>query len=91
MSFKYHSRTSSIKSIIKPLPKLRGKILTLYDESFTIKSAKLWNILPPELTTITNLNKFTTCLDEFLVKTPDKPPIPGYPYLNNNSLTSLCA
>ena len=90
LDFKVHSRTSSIKAVIKPLPKLGGKLLTLYDESFTIKSAKLWNVLPPNLTQITSLPLFITLLDKFLSEIPDKPPIAGYSHLSNNSLTTLC-
>ena len=91
MEFKMRARYSSNKAKVKPLPKLRGRILTLYDESFTIKAARLWNILPPELTNITSLITFKTSLDKFLQKIPDNPPISGYPHLSDNSLTNLCA
>ena len=71
MDFKINPRTSSTLAVIKPLPKIRGKILTLYDESFIIKSAKLWNILPAELTNISSLELFKKGLDKFLLKIPD--------------------
>ena len=80
INFKPNPRKCSIKAIIKPLPKIRGKLLTQYDESFTIKAARLWNILPPELTQITSLVEFKSGLDSFLSTVPDEPPIPGYPY-----------
>ena len=86
LDFKEHIRTNSIRAILKPLPKLKGMALTKYEESFSIRGAKLWNLLPPELTKITNLNLFKIKLAKFLEKIPDKPPIAGYPYLNNNSL-----
>ena len=91
INFKLHSRTNSLKAIIKPLPKIRGKILTLYDESFTVKAAKLWNVLPNRLTQISSLDQFRESLDRFLLTVPDKPPLPGYPYNCNNSLTCVCA
>ena len=91
LEFKLHNRTNSTKAIIKPLPKIRGKILTNYDVSFTIRAAKLWNILPANLTNVSSLNLFKIGLLKFLSKIPDKPPLPGYPYTCDNSLTSICA
>ncbi len=91
LQFKEHARSSAIKAVVKPLPKLSGKILTLYENSFAIKSAQLWNILPPNLTKINALLNFQVSLDNFLKKIPDKPPVAGYPHSSNNSLTNLCA
>ena len=86
IEFKENKRLSAIKAIIKPLPKLRGKILTQYDESFVIRSAKLWNVLPPKLTHLTTFDVFKSGLEKFLFKVPDQPPLPGYPYINDNSI-----
>ena len=91
INFKTHTRTSSTKAILKPLPKIRGKLLTLYEQSFVIKAAKLWNVIPPNLTQISSLNIFKTSLDKFLSNIPDKPPLPGYPHITDNSLTNVCA
>ena len=90
LEFKEHRRTNSLKAILKPLPKIKGQILTQYENSFIIKSAKLWNILPPQLTKINDLNIFKAKLNKFLNDIPDKPPLPNYPYLNNNSLIDHC-
>ena len=90
MSFKHHVRSNAIKAILKPLPKAKGKLLTKYEESFLINSSKLWNVLPPSLTLITNLNCFKRELDNFLCSVPDKPPLPGYFRQTNNSLTEQC-
>ena len=68
---------------------MRGAVLTNYDGSFIIQSAKLWNALPPNLTIITSFNLFKTSLDKFLSKLPDKPPLPGYPYNCDNSILSV--
>ena len=67
------------------------QLLTQYDESFTIKAARLWNILPPELTQITSLVEFKSGLDSFLSTVPDEPPIPGYPYKCDNFSVNICA
>ena len=89
IQFKDHKRTNAIKAILKPLPKVRGAVLTNFDGSFLIWSAKLWNALPPNLTIITSLELFKTNLDKFLLKLPDKPPLPGYPFNCDNSIISV--
>ena len=71
------------------MPRVRGKLLTKFEESFVIKAAKLWNVLPGNLTHIPDLTIFKAALDEYLFTLPDKPPILGYPYQTNNSLTSV--
>ena len=90
MEFKHHLRSNSIKSILKPLPRVQGKLLSKYEESFIIKSSKLWNTLPSKLTHTTNLNSFKEKLDIFLKSIPDEPPLPGYHHRNDNSLPEQC-
>ena len=90
LNFKVHKRTNSIKAILKPLPRVRGKLLTTYEESFIIKSCKLWNILPSHLTQLSSLSSFKTQLHKFVSTVPDEPPVVGYPHKNNNSLTEQC-
>ena len=90
LQFKLHQQSNTIKAVLKPLPKVRGRVLTLYEESFTINASKLWNILPAELTHITSLGSFVFKLNKFLTSIPDNPPLAGYPYKNNNSLTQQC-
>ena len=70
------------------MPKITGSLLTKFEECFIVKAVKLWNVLPPVITHLTELNSFKSGLDNFLMNTPDLPPIPGYPYQNNNSLLS---
>lgn len=90
LNFKTHNRSGAIKAILKPLPRLQGKALTTYEESFLVRAAKLWNILPPEITRITALDLFKRRLTAFIKTIPDKPPLPNYPYQNNNSLIHQC-
>ena len=59
---------------------------TALDNSFSIRAARLWNIIPAGLTRITKLEDFKTKLGEFLCKFPDQPPTAGYSASNNNSL-----
>ena len=88
IEFKENKRMGGQKAVVKPLPKVKGKILTTYDESFPIISAKLWNILPSKITKIDFLGSFKVHLDNFLDTIPDNPPLPGYPSNSNNSLLS---
>ena len=89
-SFRLNNRKNSMLAILKPMPRIRGKLLTIYEQSFLVNSCKLWNILPSELTHITSLNIFKNKLDKFLKDIPDEPPLPGYPSVNSNSLTEQC-
>ena len=78
INFKSNARTLSTQAIVKPLPRIRGRILTLYDASFTINAARLLNTLPAELTNMTSINLFRNALDPFLLKVPDEPPLLEY-------------
>ena len=70
------------------MPKITGSLLNKFEECFIVKAVKLWNVLPPLITHYTDLHNFKLGLENFLKTTPDFPPIPGYPYQNNNSLLS---
>ena len=86
IQFKFNERFFSIRADVKSLPSVRGSVLTKFENSFVIKSAKLWNIIPPNLTTITSLNLFKMKLENFLSQIADEPPLPGYPFrLNSNN------
>ena len=90
LEFKLHARTNCYRAVIKPLPKVKGRLLTIFEESFLIRACKLWNILPANLTHIINLQSFKTQLKKFLENIPDEPPLPGYPFQNSNSLIEQC-
>ena len=89
IKFKDHLRSQACKAILPPLPRTGSNLLSKYEESFTIKGAKLWNTLPPPLTKITDISLFKTSLTKFLNKIPDRPPLPGYNRANNNSLVEI--
>ena len=89
LQFKEHKRSGCIKAVIKPLPKAPLKFQTKFDESFEVKGARLWNTLPAPLTRATDLVTFKSLLNNFLLTIPDKPPIPGYPFSNKNSLSDI--
>ena len=64
---------------------------TAYDNSFGIKAARLWNLLPKSVNSHTSLEAFKVALGDFINQFPDKPPVPGYTPPNSNSLLDWCA
>ena len=59
-----------------------------YDSTFRVRAAQLFNMLPPELRSLTTLGSFKAGLGRFLEQYPDTPPVPGYATQNDNSLLS---
>lgn len=64
-------------------------IVSHYDNSFGIKAAQLWNLLPRTINEIDNLDRLKVALGNFLEAFPDKPPVTGYTRGNTNSLLDL--
>ena len=60
-----------------------------YDNSFGIKAAKLWNVVPKDVKDKSSLDALKVAMGNFLNKFPDNPPVKGYSTANNNSLLSL--
>ena len=90
LKFKLNLRLNAVKAIIKPLPKkVKGKVLTTYDQRFAVRGAKLWNSLHADLTHISSFLVFKTALFNYIKTVPDRPPLPGYPYQSSNSLLDL--
>ena len=88
LQFQYSNRRG-ITAVIRPLVNSYSRVQTLHDNSFAVLASKIWNVLPAEITIITTFSCFKQAVDNFLGEIPDKPPIAGYPYVNNNSLASL--
>ena len=61
-------------------------VSTVYDNSFGIKAARLWNILPQDVNKQTDLGPFKVELGKFMDRYPDNPPVKGYATVNDNSL-----
>ena len=59
--------------------------LTLFEGSFAVKGAQLWNTLPKEVKEAPTLFQFKTLLGAFLSSFPDTPPISGYPRQPNDN------
>ena len=61
-------------------------VSTAYENSFGVKAARLWNILPKNVNEKKTLDSFKSSLGIFLDSFPDLPPTPGYTPPNSNSL-----
>ena len=86
LEFAKCERNGKTKAILKPLPRVKGKLLSSYEESFLIKSAKLWNKLPSRLTEISSFAVFQLKLQNYLSFYPDLPPVQGYYHETKNSI-----
>ena len=73
---------------IPPLSKTSSaKSQSIFDTSFRISSAKLWNIVPKDIRAKPSFNSFKSALTKYLLQLPDRPPVPGIS--SNNSLLDL--
>ena len=86
IEFKTNFR-SQIKAVIPPMPRARGKLLSAYEDSFLVKSAKLFNKVPSQITECASFSLFESKLNKYLSFYPDKPPVHGYYHQNTNSIT----
>ena len=86
--FRSHQR-HGIKAEIPPMNKsAQLSVRSDYDNTFRVRAAQLFNVLPSELRSITILDSFKVGLDRFMKQYPDTPPVPGYTPMNDNSLLS---
>ena len=83
----YHSDRLGIRAKVPPLAKnCPLAVRTLCENSFSVKAARLWNLLPKTINTIEDLDVFKAALGDYLGKVPDQPPTPGYVTTCSNSL-----
>ena len=59
---------------------------SLYDGSFAVLGARLWNVVPVDVKSLKTFLSFKEKLSEFLASFPDNPPVRGYSCTNSNSL-----
>ena len=84
----YHNPRLGIKAHLHQTIHATSKYQSLRDQSFSYIGPKLWNTLDAEVTTQNTLEKFKVFLCDFLMKYPDKPPMPRLTYVNDNSIIS---
>ena len=75
---------------VPPLIKnCKSKFQKMYDDSFTVTGAKLWNLIPKKIKLKSSLDSFKGALTKFIMQIPDHPPVPGI--ASQNSLLHLLA
>ena len=81
-----------IKIVLPSLSKKASALaMSHYDNSFSVRAGMLWNLLPREVNTLTDLNTFKISLGTFMDNIPDTPPTPGYTAKNSNSMIDWCS
>ena len=69
---------------IPPIPTgAKSKYVTLFDNSFRIRAAKLWNTIPAKLTVKPSMESFKNGLTSYINSLPDRPPIQGFSSRNS--------
>ena len=85
-AFHHHPRLGT-RANVPPLNKRASAAAqSLYEQSFSVNAAKLWNILPADINLADKLDTFKTKLGKYLESFPDNPPCSGLATANNNSL-----
>ena len=82
----YSSYRNGLCANVPPLQAANSRAQSLYDSSFAVKGPQLWNLVPPAVKQIGNMEQFKMQLDTFLFSIPDQPPVAGYVGQNHNSL-----
>ena len=86
MEFCQHIRQGTKARVPNFNAKAQMSFSTLYENSFGVKAARLWNLLPSHVNQQETLTGFKEALGAFLKIFPDTPPITGYTTINSNSL-----
>ena len=87
MEFSYNERLGWKAKLPKLHGRAKSSAKTLYDASFAVTGAKLWNLLPKDVNTVSDdLDAFKVRLGNFLKTFPDHPPVTSYTATNNNSV-----
>ena len=87
MEFYQNNRRGTCCRLPPLVKNSREKYKSLYDHSFPILGAKLWNLLPKSVKEKRTLFSFKSALSKHISQLPDLPPVPGI--ASDNSLLSL--
>ena len=89
VGLEFIQREDHVKAVVRPLPRCSTRLQSLYEISFPVLGAKLWNLIPKHSTVSDSFDVFKKSIDSFLEFIPDRPPILGYNAPNNNSLVAI--
>ena len=87
MKFYCHHRLGLMCKIPTLVKNSKAKYQKLYDHSFHVTGARLWNKIPKEIKEKQSLDSFKEALTKFIMSFPDHPPIHGLS--SNNSLLDM--
>ena len=79
MEFSEHIRHGTKARVPNFNAKAQMSFSTLYENSFGVKAARLWNLLPSHVNQQETLTGFKEALGAFLKTFPDTPPSPDTP------------
>ena len=79
-------RRTQPNATLPRMSKTAGKVLSVSEHSFVVRSTKLWNKLPLSLVKETDHMTFIHGLDKFLKLVPDEPPVNGHYHNHKNSI-----
>ena len=75
---------------VVPRASTNTKVSPIYESSFSVNGARLWNTLPKAINCDQDFSSFKRQLDTFLLSLPDEPPVSGYTTRNHNSILDWC-
>ena len=84
----YESDRLGLRAKVPPRAKnCPSFISSIYENSFSVKAAKLWNILPKSVNTSKDLDSLKVALRKFLERFQDTPPTPSHASFLTSTLT----
>ena len=86
MQFYHHIRHGIRVNVPNFNSKAQMSYSSHYEQSFGVKAARLWKLLPQHMNEQYTLTGFKEALGAFLATIPDTPPTAGYTTQNTNSL-----
>ena len=78
MEFYYNDRLGWKTKLPKLYGRAKPSAKTIYDASFAVIGAKLWNLLPKDVTTHITLDNFKIHLGKFISNIPDNLQLQNY-------------
>ena len=86
ISFNNHKRHGIIAEVPALSKGCKSRFQTIRENSFKVKGPRLWNCIPKQIRSYTELETFKQQLTKFMLLVPDKPPIRGFTPPNPNSI-----
>ena len=84
----YESDRLGVRAKVPPEQKnCPSSISSIYENSFSVKAAKLWNILPKSVNTAKDLDSLKVALGKFLERFQDTPPTLSHTAFLTSTLT----